>query len=140
MFLFNFYFSSWIHFVQWYNLQLFAMLYLCILYICLKLCFDVSIENTSSIKLWIESHRQYFKCYPIQCWIKLFVYHFSSSLSLQWHSKRKWRKKNSVAFEKLENSNQKVNIWLVFHIIHICGKHIHVHTSTAAHRHTFFIW
>lgn len=55
--------------------------YECELYIfwCLKLGFYVSIENTSSIALseWIESYRQYFKCYPIQCRIKLFVYHFS---------------------------------------------------------------
>lgn len=44
--------------------------------------------------------------------------------------------KNSVAFEKLKNSNQRVNIWLVFHIIHICGEHTHslAHADTVCIR------
>lgn len=109
-------------------------------YLCIFEAFFVftSTENTSSITRseWIESYRQYFKCYPIQCWIKLFVYHFSISpvaFSAAAFLVATSKEKKSVAFEKLENSNQKVNIWLVFHIIHICGKHTRAYTHTAIH-------
>lgn len=111
-------------------------------YLCIFEAFFVftSIENTSSITRneWIESYRQYFKCYPIQCWIKLFVYHFSISpvafsaaaCFLLPHQKKKkigcfWK------IGKLKSKSQHL-IGISYHP-YLWQTHTRIHTHTAIH-------